>query len=356
MNILGILVKLGMDATALKLGFKEATSIATKFGDNLKSAIGSKLTQALSVAALTGFAKHLMSVADEIKNLAEQMNLTTDQVQRLQILSAETGISFEKLSSVIKKFEEARLEATSGDQKAIDTFKKLGLSLDDLNDVQMQGIDGAIKAAIAHKNSGKSAETTAAMYQLYGTKLTAAATALADYKSTEGRELISEDTIKTLASANSVLDEQWRILKALASKPLADGLKITADTIKYLGDESTALSKAFPNVTPSQIGMTMLGNLPGAAAGIAVAAGNKPIPPAGPSPVLPPPIGQPEYERIKGAAFTLGGAQSDLARIGGFTGFQSAQDTAIRQAIEQTLQLKQIVKNTGKTADRISQE
>ena len=64
----------------------------------------------------------------------------------------------------------------------------------------------------------------------------------------------------------------------------------------------------------------------------------------------PPPIGTPQFERVKGDRFSLGGSQDPLARIGGFSGFQGAQDSVIRQAIEQTLQLKMIVKNTGKTA------
>jgi hypothetical protein len=67
-------------------------------------------------------------------------------------------------------------------------------------------------------------------------------------------------------------------------------------------------------------------------------------------PANPPPIGTPQFERVKGDKFSLGGSQDPLARIGGFSGFQGAQDTVIRQAIEQTLQLKMIVKNTDKTS------
>ena len=67
-------------------------------------------------------------------------------------------------------------------------------------------------------------------------------------------------------------------------------------------------------------------------------------------PANPAPIGTPQFERVKGDRFSLGGSQDPLARIGGFSGFQGAQDTVIRQAVEQTLQLKMIVKNTGTTA------
>jgi hypothetical protein len=59
---------------------------------------------------------------------------------------------------------------------------------------------------------------------------------------------------------------------------------------------------------------------------------------------------------LVGQKFAFGGAQDSLARIGGFTGFQSGQDTAIKQAVEQTIQLKLIAKNTGTTAQVMSRE
>jgi hypothetical protein len=60
--------------------------------------------------------------------------------------------------------------------------------------------------------------------------------------------------------------------------------------------------------------------------------------------------------KMKSEKFALGGAQDSLARIGGFTGFQTAQDSIIKQAIEQTLQLKLIAKSSATTAQVISRE
>jgi hypothetical protein len=67
-----------------------------------------------------------------------------------------------------------------------------------------------------------------------------------------------------------------------------------------------------------------------------------------------PPLGKlpnQEFELVKMAPFNLGGSQDQLGRIGGFTGFGASQNSVIRNAIEQTLQLKLIVKNTEKTAN-----
>lgn len=351
MGILSMLVKIGVDAVKFETDLKRLQSLGEKFGSSFKSAITSKLGQALSAGAVIGFTKHLMSAADEITDLAEQLNITTDEVQRLQILSAETGVSFDKLTSALSKFEQARLKATSGDEEAIKTLQALGLSTEELNNSQLSTLDLSVRVSQAYKDSGRSASTTAALTDLYGLKLKTAGAALAEYESTAGRDLISKENLDTIAKGNNLFEEQVRHLKALASKPLADGITALADAIKYLSDENSNLSKAFgAKVTPAQIGRTYFGNVPGAAEAFRIASGNAPLPKAE-STVNPPPIGQPEFERVKGAKFSLGGGQDSLARIGGFTGFQSAQDTAIKQAIEQTLQLRQIVKNTGKTAD-----
>jgi len=357
MGILSMLVKLGVDATKFEMDLKRVQSLGEKFGTSFKNAVTSRLGQAFAASAVVGFTRHLMNAADEIKDLSEQLNLTSDEVQRLQILAGESGVSFEKFGSVLAKFEQIRLKATSGDKEAIGTLNNLGVSIDDLSNSQISNLDLSIKAAQAYKESGRSAQTTAAMVDIYGLKLKTAGAALADYKTTEGRELISEQTLDTLSRGNNLFDEQIRRLKALASKPLADGITATADAIKYLNDQNTDLAKAFNvKVTPSQIGATMLGNLPGGVQALKAASVNAPLPTPTPSPTNPPAIGQTMFERVTGPRFSLGGSQDPLARIGGFTGFQSAQDVAIKQAIEQTLQLKQISKNTGKTADRISQE
>jgi hypothetical protein len=346
MGILSMLVKIGVDAVKFETDLKRLQSLGEKFGSSFKSAITSKLGQALSAGAVIGFTKHLMTAADEITDLAEQLNITTDEVQRLQILAGETGVSFDKLTSVLNKFEQARLKATSGDEEAIKTLQALGLSTEELNNLEL-----SVRVSQAYKDSGRSASTTTALTDLYGLKLKTAGAALAEYQSTAGRDLISKENLDTIAKGNNLFEEQVRHLKALASKPLADGITALADAIKYLSDENSNLNKAFgAKVTPAQIGRTYFGNVPGAAEAFRIASGNAPIPKAE-STVNPPPIGSPEFERVKGAKFSLGGGQDSLARIGGFTGFQSAQDTAIKQAIEQTLQLRQIVKNTGKTAE-----
>jgi hypothetical protein len=350
MGILSMLVKLGIDSTQFETGIKRAQGLGEKFGTSFKGAVASKLGAALSVAAVAAFTKNVIESADKIQDLSEQLNLTTDEIQRLQILAGETGVTFDKFGSVLAKFEQIRLKATSGDQDALKTLQALGFTTEQLYDIQLTTIDGAVKAAEAHVKSGKSAETTAAMIEVYGLKLKTAASALADYNTTAQRSLISSGDIDVLAKANTLLDEQFRIIKAIASPVIAAGITATAEALKRgtkptegfiekLERTNRAVKAIYEKRMPDEALSRIVQQRIAADRQTAIT-----------GPANPPPIGTPQFERVKGDRFSLGGSQDPLARIGGFSGFQSAQDAAIRQAIEQTLQLKMIVKNTGKTA------
>ena len=351
MGILSMLVKLGIDSTQFEMGIKRAQGLGEKFGTSFKGAVASKLGAALSVAAIAAFTKNVIESADKIKDLSEQLNLTTDEIQRLEILAGETGVTFDKFGSVLGKFEQVRLKATSGDQDALKTLQALGFTTEQLYDIQLTTIDGAVKAAEAHLKSGKSAETTAAMIEIYGLKLKTAASALADYNTTAQRTLISSSDIDVLAKANTLLDEQFRIIKAIASPVIAAGITATAEALKRgtkptegfiekLERTNRAVKAIYEKRMPDEALSRIVQQRIAADRQTAIA-----------GQANPPPIGTPQFERVKGDRFSLGGSQDPLARIGGFSGFQGAQDTAIRQAIEQTLQLKMIVKNTGKTAN-----
>ena len=355
MGILSMLVKIGVDAVKFETDLKRLQGLGEKFGNSFKSAVTSKLGQALTASAIVGFAKSVVDAADEIKDLSDQLNITTDDVQRLQILSNESGISFEKFASILEKTAKARIEATSGDEAQIKRMNALGASMANLTDDQIQNIDLTLRLVKAHKESGQSAETTTAITELYGLKLRAAAVALADYETTANRDLISENTLKKLADTNDLLGEQYRRLKAISSPTIAAGLKLTADALENLVNGANAAAfKTYMATVSGQVnpakapffGSAVAFSQSPLAKGFANAAESQSA--AGNNP---PAIGKPEFETVKGPRFSLGGGQDPLARIGGFTGFQSAQDTAIKQAIEQTLQLRQIVKNTGKTAE-----
>jgi len=348
------LVKLGIDSTQFEMGIKRAQSVGEKFGNSFKSAVTSKLAGALSVAAVTAFASSVAKAADDISDLSEQLNVSTDDVQRLQILASETGVSFEQFASILEKTAKARIEATSGDEAQIKRMAALGVSLSDLNNIQIENFDLSQKLVAAYKESGQSAETTTAITELYGLKLRKAAAALAEYQTTSNRNLFSSKNIEDLSKSNNLLDEQYRRLKALGSPAIAEGLKLTGEAFRSFVDGfdkrnffSAPLYNAAVTGLANQKGGFMQSAVAFSQSPLAAKFANQQPPKEGANP---PAIGTPQFERVKGDKISLGGSQDSLTRIGGFTGFQSTQDRVAKNALEQTVQLKVIAKNTASTA------
>jgi hypothetical protein len=137
MGVLSLLVKLGLDASAFEMGVKRAQSVGEKFGNSFKSAVTSKLAGALSVAAVTGFATSIVQAADRVGELSEQLNMSTDDVQKFQMAAQLYGVKFESVASAIGRVNDARTAALSGDKAQLAAFEKLGISVTDLSNASL---------------------------------------------------------------------------------------------------------------------------------------------------------------------------------------------------------------------------
>jgi len=375
MGILSMLVKLGLDSSQFEMGIKRAQSAGDKFGSSFKSSITSKIGGALSIAAVTGFAHSVSKAADDISDLSEQLNVSTDNVQRLQILAGETGVAFEKFSSVLSKVEEARIKATAGDADSIQTFKALGLSIEDLRNPQISNLDLSIKVAEAYKESGRSAETTAALIELYGIKLKIAGASLAEFQSISDRGLISEKAISDLAKANALLEESQRLLQVKATPAITGLLDYFRNFIDQYNHGLELINEGMQKQTYYNIhgldATQVFGYLAkGLAPFYATVMGLIGIKPKSKTkegganfnlPEIAPPAistSTPSIGRTllkpEATKFSLGGAQDPLARIGGFGAFSSGQSEMIRQALEQKRYLQGIDRNTERMAKELS--
>jgi len=83
MAIFSLIAKLGLDGSAYESGLKRASSVTDKF----RSSVGMQLGAALSVAAIGSFVSKVVETVDAIGDLSEQLNISTDDVQRLQVLA-----------------------------------------------------------------------------------------------------------------------------------------------------------------------------------------------------------------------------------------------------------------------------
>ena len=358
MGVLSLLVKLGIDSTAFEMGVKRAQSVGEKFGNSFKNAVTSRLAGALSVAAITGFANSVAQAADRVGELAEQLNISTDDVQKFQMAAQLYGVKFDTVAAAIVRVNDARTAAIANDGPQRAAFERLGLSVQQLSDRSL-GSEQVLVALGEKLNANRNnAELMAAAADLLGLKLTKAAMAAGTIKDLGPIDMFKAEDIKNIEKFNDQMDiliKKTQVQSVAAAKSSYNAVKLAFDLFNLT---QTGKAVAFASKLSTAPAATALDLASGNSQLMGGGAASEPAKTGGLTGMkgdrfIPPDL---IMSAIKGEKFAFGGAQDSLARIGGFTGFQTNQDIAIKQAVEQTLQLKQIAKSTAQTAQVVSRE
>lgn len=357
MGVLSLLVKLGIDSTAFEVGVKRAQSIGEKFGSSFKNAVTSQLGAALSVAAVTGFAHSVVEAADRVGELSEQLNISTDDVQKFQMAAKLYGVKFESVASAIARINDARVSALAGDKAQLAAFQKLGISVNDLTDASLGSEQVLVRIGVVLNANRNDAELMAAATDLLGLKLTKAAMAAGTIKDLGPIDLFKEEDIKQIERFNDEMDMLIKQMQ-VTSVPL---LSYSARVLGQINALISDLSQELGGGGFAKLFSTVAGGLMSPVLAVADLLGISPYPNKA-APATGGPKGDrnfgpmSDYQQLVGPKFSFAGGQDSLARIGGFTGFQRSEDTAIKNAIEQTIQLKLIAKSTDKTAQVLTRD
>lgn len=240
MAIFSLIAKLGLDGSGFETGIKKASSLTDKF----RSSVGAQLGAALSVAAVGAFAAKVIETADAIGDLSEQLNISTDDVQRLQILATQTGVSFETMAKAITRVGQERLKAVEEGGKAREYFKALGFTVAELNDSSLSNIDIITRMGKANLEAGRSAQTESALIEILGEKAFKAAGAISKLKDLGPVNLISPEQIQALGQLADRLDEIQRQIVVSAAPELnffADALERAIKDEKAVADGMTGI-------------------------------------------------------------------------------------------------------------------
>jgi len=231
MAIFSLIAKLGLDGSTFETGLKRATSLTDKF----RSSVGAQLGAAMSVAAVTAFASKVVQAADAIGDLSEQLNISTDDVQRLQVLAGQTGVSFESMGKAITKVAEERLKAIEEGGKARDYFKALGFDVAELNRNSLSNIEILTRMGEAHLESGRSAQTQSALIAILGEKAFKAAVAMTQLRDQGEIKLIKKEDIDAIGRLADRID-QIQQQAIVAAAPEASLLETYIENLQAMVD------------------------------------------------------------------------------------------------------------------------
>lgn len=225
---MNLFARLGLDGSGFIRGLASAKSAAGKFSSDLVGSwskdIGSKLTGAFGFAAVTGaiaaLGRQTIAYTDHVGDLSDQLDMTTDDIQRAMIAGGRNGIEFEAIAKAITHIGDARQKALAGDNKSQQMFARYGVSMKQLADGQLANFELTKALYDSASKAGIGVQEQADLFDLAGKKGARLAATFETLKNLGPVKLLSAENIKDLSAAQDAIDELGR-RSMVAAAPVA---------------------------------------------------------------------------------------------------------------------------------------
>lgn len=197
MAIFSFLARLGLDTTGFESGVKRAQSSAEALGKNIRGHIGGEirgvgaaLAGAFTLGAVKSFASSIAEMAGDIKDMADLLEISTDDVQKLMKAADDAAQPFSRVVSSLQRIESVRAKAMTGDDKARNLFSILGIDPSGGNAFEI--LQRTVEA------SRRGATENAAAFELLGSKVSGLRRVVDELQNQGQIKLLSEDDIKSI--------------------------------------------------------------------------------------------------------------------------------------------------------------
>lgn len=165
-----------VDNSKANQSMQKTVSIASRLGKGLGNGIKTAAKWGAGIAAgagvgggaLFGMAKKAADTGDRIDKLSQKIGLSRTGFQEWEYILSQNGASIEVLQGGMKKLNKTLDDAKSGSASAAESFSRVGLSIDDIQNMNpeqafeatvkaLQAMpEGAEKAALANELLGRS--------------------------------------------------------------------------------------------------------------------------------------------------------------------------------------------------------
>lgn len=212
---------------------QKTDSLAGKLGKSLGSGVqtaakwGAGLVAGATAggAALLGMATNAASTGDRIDKMSQKMSLSRKGFQEWEYVLSQNGMEIESLRGGMKKLTKGLDDAKNGSKSATEAFKRIGLSVDNIKNLNPeQAFEATVKAL---QNMPEGAEKAALANELLGKSgaelmplLNGSAKSVEELKR-KARDMglvLSDDAVNASAKFTDTMDNVKRTLGAVAAK------------------------------------------------------------------------------------------------------------------------------------------
>jgi hypothetical protein len=142
-GFLNIRAMLSLNASGFQIGMKQAQSQAKAFAHEIKA----ELARAFGTAALLEFSRRIIETADHIGDLSSEFGISAQSLQEWFYAAKKTGSSADDVEKFFAAIAESKQNAIDGNEKAIESYQRLGLSVLQLSHLRVDDIGKKIGEA-----------------------------------------------------------------------------------------------------------------------------------------------------------------------------------------------------------------
>ncbi len=126
---------------------REAQAAEASVFNRATSMIGSHAMAFMSFAALEEGARHIIEYSDKVDDLSVRLGMSATEIQRWFHAVTQTGGSEEAVVRYFTILSTSRNKALAGNDKIIDSFKRLGVTIADLQNLRLEEVGAKMAEA-----------------------------------------------------------------------------------------------------------------------------------------------------------------------------------------------------------------
>jgi hypothetical protein len=376
MGILSMLFRIGADTTDFEIGAKRVQSLGDKMAKTFKRDVASAFAGVFVVDKVVDLGLKAIQTAGQLNDLSQQLGVSAKFLQEMKFAAEMGGASLSDVESGLQKIQIARQKALGGNDELVAAFESLGVSSEQLKSSRIEDIFMQIGSSF--EGGANPEELVAAFTQIAGkgagSLIPAMASGLAD-AAEQARNLglvMSDDVVRSLDDANDRVEIMMKRLETgmgvvISSfvTPLMDfldafgagvqgffgamfaegraGFQMENWIEQFQQSFRTARDEQQAELQAKKDADAKRAESRSKAAGFEFQASEADLKKAR------------DLQRSVNTVF-MGNQGDSLARIGGFTGFQTTQQQVINTLKIQVEKLDRIVNNTDMTAKSLKGE
>jgi hypothetical protein len=125
MAIFSLIAKLGLDGTNFESGLKKSQSMAKGVGREVTGTLAAMF----AVDKIAQFGLSIVDAAGQIADLSARLGVSAEFLQEMQFAAKLSGASIEDVAGAVEKLSIARMKALSGDKRSVELLQQMGFSI-----------------------------------------------------------------------------------------------------------------------------------------------------------------------------------------------------------------------------------